>query len=164
MQVQAGQKGTAALLAAIAGQKIVKPTDQQVTSSTALQNDNDLFLPVLANATYLIDFYINYSGGATGASDLLMQWSVPAGATMRYGADFQSSAGLTVVTGATYTAGTGITAGTNGTSNLMSVRGRGSLIVSTTAGNLQHRWAQVTSSATPTTVRAQSYLALVMVT
>lgn len=167
MLIQAGQKTTASLLTALEVQAIIKPTDQQVSSATTgttFQNDTDLVLPVLANVKYLFDFYIDYEGGATGSSDLKLQWSVPVGATLRYGADYASPVGpLNPITGFTLRAADTIAAGTNG-SALMAVRGKGSLVVSTTAGSIQLQWAQVTSSATPTIVHAQSYLALWEVT
>lgn len=157
--IQAGQRITAVLLNSIGPLGVIKGADQSVTSSTALVNDNALTVPLVAGATYLFDCYLDYEGGTTGASDLKWQWSIPAGATMRYGADYPSTSGLAVTIG-TNTAATVPHAGTNGAGTLMSARMKGSVTMSSTAGPLQLQWAQVTSSGTATIIHSQSYLAL----
>ena len=140
----------------------VKTADQSVTSSTTLVNDNELFLPLAASVTYFVQFMIDYEGGTAAASDLKFQWTLPAGSFMRY-CYVNRGTGL----GASVTMSTGTStdiSGTNGAGNLEGIAGFGTLVSGSTAGTLQFRWAQNTSSATSTIVHAQSCLMLQRVT
>lgn len=139
---------------------VVKPSDQSRTSNTTLGNDTDLVVSVLANAKYVFECYLDYEGGTINVSDLKWQWTVPAAATMRYQAFYISTANA-IAGGSTQLGSDIITAGTKGAGVLMAVMMRGSVVVSSTAGNMQLTWAQNTSSATATIVHAQSYLQLV---
>jgi hypothetical protein len=159
--INAGQSITAGLLTSMEPLTVIKPVDQAVTSSVALINDTALLLPMVANGSYLFSCFLSYKGGTLGSSDLQFQWAGPSGATMRYGASFFAGGGGW--DGASAYLGYNITATTNGTSNVRPVIMMGSVQNSTTAGNLQLTWAQNTSSSTPTTVQAQSVLALVRV-
>jgi hypothetical protein len=146
----------------IAPQCVIKGADQSVASSTTLQNDNALFLPLVANATYLFDVVLDYEGGTGGSSDLKWTWVLPTGATLRYVFTESSSAGVAAVN---MSAGSAVnTAGTNGAAFLKGVLMKGSVIVGSTAGTAQLQWAQGTANATPTIVHAQSYLALWRIT
>ncbi len=155
--IQAGGRILASVVQGVAPLAVIKGADQTVTSSTTVVNDNALVLPVVANATYLFLCYLDYEGGTTGGSDLKWVWSVPSSGTLRYqriNFDPSNATQLSTLSGAT----TG-TARTNGT-NLQGVTMFGSLIMSSTAGNLQLQWAQNSPSSTGTIVHAQSYLAL----
>src|SRR5262245_15271614 len=57
----------------------VKTANESVTSSTTLQNDDELFVSVAANSTYLVQCYIKCDGAATG--DIKLNWTAPASAT-----------------------------------------------------------------------------------
>src|SRR5215472_8894872 len=85
LSIAAGSEITAAYLASITAVGVVKPTDQSVTSSTVLVNDNALVIPVVANANYKFDLYLDFEGGTSGSSDIKFTWTVPASTTMRYG-------------------------------------------------------------------------------
>src|ERR1700719_4406248 len=126
---------------------VTKAADESVTSSTTLQNDNELLLPVVASAAWNFNCTLVYEGGAVGASDLKIQWALPAGATASIcvpsylftdGADHGPS---------WLAAGTAFALGTAGAGAKRAVFMAGSVITSTTAGNLQLTWAQNTSSA-----------------
>jgi len=136
-----------------------KTVQEDVTSSTAMQNDNDLVVAVAANAAYWFSCVLFYKGGTNTSSDFKWQWTAPAGATLRYAADY-----LAVSTTAqigVQLLGTDVkSACTTGVGNVFSVRMTGSLIMSSTAGSLQLQWAQNTSNATATTVGPGSVLAL----
>jgi len=162
---QAGQKLTAAALASFAAPlAVIKPSDQSVTSSTVLVNDTALVTPnLVASATYLFWCYLNYEGGTGGSSDIKWQWAAPAGATLRYGLAHVGQAN-NVDVGNTYQASDIPTGRTQGAGVLSGAIMTGSLVMSTTAGSLQLKWAQNTSNATATIVHAQSTLALWRVT
>ena len=151
----AGSRILAATLDQIAPLSAVKTSDESVTSSTALQNDNQLYVPLAANAYYAFECYLDYEGGTLGSSDIQWGWSFPAGLTMRY----QVVGGN--ITGATTYIGTSVVVGsTNGAGTLRAQVMKGSVFVGSTAGTLQLQWAQNTSSGTATIVHAQSYIAM----
>lgn len=143
----------------------IKGSDQSVTSSTTLANDNDLTLSVVANAIYEVWSHIIYD--AATAADLKFAWTAPAGATFDWvqgglissadavsGSMFVGACTLATVN----TTVTGAGSGTN-----MVCRPSGLLQISSTAGSFTLQWAQQTSSATATRVRQNSYLRLMRV-
>lgn len=162
-QIVAGSRILASLIQAIAPLAIIKAADQPLTSDTTLQDDTALLLPVAAGATYLMLCYLDFDGGALGSSDIKWTWSVPALAAMRYGVIKTTTAGVASPSN-TVTDSTVVTAGTNGAGVPQAAIMIGTLVTAGTAGNAQLRWAQNTSSVTPTIVRAQSCLALWRVT
>ena len=136
-----------------------KSSDQSVTSSTTLVSDNALFLPVVANATYDFFCYLNYTGGTQGSSDIKLQWTVPPG--RRCASSRSESAPAAAWASGTPTAPRPRSAlGTQGSGTLCGATMIGTLIMSSTAGTLQMEWAQNSSNATATTVKAQSLLRL----
>jgi hypothetical protein len=155
----AGNRITAGQLNAMLPLAVTKPADEPVTSSTVMQNDNDLVLAVAANAAYTFSCYLNYEGGTINASDIKWQWVLPAGAHMTYWSASESPGG-TLVAQLTNIESTVGAAATNGAGNLRAVYMYGGVQTSSTAGNLQLQWAQNSSSATATIVHAKSTLTL----
>jgi hypothetical protein len=137
----------------------VKTADEQVVSSTTLQDDDHLALSVVAGGWYAVDCFLDVEGDPAG--DITMGWSVPAGSTMTW-TEGGISAGNTNNIGslkiqrndAATSSGVGIIAAGS------SVRPSGRLTVGGTAGTLQLRWAQTASSGTPTIVKTGSWLRL----
>jgi hypothetical protein len=141
---------------------IRKPANESVTSSTALQNDDDFAFAVAANAVYVLDdSLLLYNGAAAGAGDLKMQFTGPAGSTFvwtNFGANTAGSSQYNVVT-EVLAAGAPRAVPTNfGTQ--MSCAPKGTLVTSGTSGTLQFKWAQNTSSATATVVNINSWMRL----
>lgn len=161
--ISAGQRITAGLLTSMLPVVAVKTINQAVTSSTTFVNDNELLLPVIANATYLFDGFIDYDGPfGPNVADIKLDWTLPSGATLRWGPLGNASNDInqkyssnTTLTGTALTAGT---YGTGGTHTALSPRGY--LTVGGTAGTAQLKWAQNVSSATATTVYAGSWIRL----
>ena len=144
---------------------IRKPSNESVTSSITLQDDNDFAFAVAANSVYTLESFIIYNGvidGGTGAGALKMQFTGPAGAAMtwaNYGAN--TSGGVTNynVVAESLTAGAPRAVPTNaGTS--MTCQPKGTLVTAGTSGTLQFRWAQGSSNATATVVQANSWMKL----
>lgn len=144
------------------GMKYVsKPSDTSKTSNTTLANDPDLTLAVDANKSYHLELLINaYAGG--GAGNIKTQLNVPASAVL-YGG----------VWGAPVGGGFGGNGYDNAAQGIPSVGAVthwgltvadlpilwiGILVVAGTAGNVVLQWAQDTSSATSTIVRAGSWM------
>lgn len=134
-----------------------KTTNQSVTSSTTNVADLQLFVPVQANAIYVVKCVLNYTGSTAG--DMKALFRVPTGGTF-------SGMGTILIVGAAsqqdiQTLPYGLVSETwgclGGTSYGMV---DGLLITSGTAGDFAIDWAQNTSSATATTIQVGSYLNL----
>jgi hypothetical protein len=142
----------------------LKTSDESVASSTTLQNDDQLVLSVAANAKYRMIGYIVYDGAADPAGGLKLQFTGPSGATMpwtNFGANISGASQYNVVVEQLAAASPRSVPTNNGV--LMSCAPKGLLVVSSTAGSLQLKWAQNSSSATATVVKANSWLELVRV-
>ena len=135
---------------------VFKPADTARTSTTTATNDPDLQVSVAASATYAIRVVIQYKGGTNGSSDAQFQINAPA-----------SSSGFAVhirhqIVSLTFTSdqvglGSPSNWGTNGT-GVIECGTIDALVTTTASGTLAVAWSQNTSSATATTVLANSYL------
>ncbi|MGW3499371.1 hypothetical protein ACWDMY_01315 [Streptomyces globisporus] len=129
-------------------QFVRKTADESVTSSTTLQNDNHLVLPVVANATYSLFLMCIFSGGTVG--DIKFDWTVPTGTVLRW-SDQTGTSGLH--------SNVDVYSAPGGTTQV-AFQVWATVVTSGTAGNIQFRWAQNASDATATIVRANSHLCL----
>ncbi|MCX4686757.1 hypothetical protein OG401_20990 [Kitasatospora purpeofusca] len=157
----AGQRITAARLAAMLPTVAVKTALQAVTSSTTLVDDDHLALPVEAGATYVLDGAVFYDGEYS-AGDLKVDWAVPAGTAMRWAICGPARGGAAAYASNSSVAGTPLDAGTygiGGVSSLTSLRPAGQL-VTTISGTLRLRWAQHNAHSTPTTIHPPSWIRL----
>lgn len=136
-----------------------KTTDQAVTSSTTFVDDNALALSALASGIYVVLGSIIVDGSTAG--DLKHQFTAPSGAAFDWSSYGQSSAATAAngsIDQAARTLTGSVTHGLVGAGTKLAVRVQGLLVVSSTAGLLQYRFAQNTSDATATTVYAGSFL------
>lgn len=137
---------------------IVKPSDESVTSSITLQNDDHLVLPVLANTIYFVQGMLIYTGDSAG--DMGFRWSAPSGSVFNWASDALGSSAASLTSQVSRTA-QGVTnqptfgAVTGGTAVAPF---KGLLTVGSSGGNLRATWAQGTSNATATTMKAGSYI------
>jgi hypothetical protein len=137
----------------------VRSTTQSVTSSTALQNDNQLFFNnIPASTTWKFLLTVLYNGGTTGSSDIKVGWSLPSGATL-FGmtTSVANPLGVAIIY---FTQSSTIFSASNGTGNPLAAFFSGSIIMGATAGTVQVQWAQNTSSGTATTVMTGSDLTM----
>lgn len=144
---------------------IRKSADESVTSSTTLQNDDALIIPVSASKRYQFILTCYVYGAASGATmDFKCGWSVPSGTTMAW-----APSGTVVSTEATFmgnAAATGHTAlyteastpafGLSSTATAHGIQFHGRIRVSSTAGNVNFQWAQNTSNANALTMETDS--------
>ena len=132
-----------------------KSVDESVTSSTALQDDDDLNIAVSANKRYAFEFFlVAYSVSSTPG--IRYSLSTPSGSVYR---------GTGTEVASTVTAG-----GVYGLSPVRQlslsalvvtyIHFRGVVAIAGTAGNVKVQWAQNVSNATATQVWASSYLTL----
>lgn len=155
--INAGSRILASVMQGAIPLAVIKAADESVTSSTTLQNDDELLLSVAANASYLFFCYLDYEGASAG--DLKISWSVPTSATLRF-AQIGQTAASAATTSATGIESTAYSFGADAAATLNALLMHGTLLTSSTAGTLQLQWAQGTSSGTATKVHAQSFLAL----
>ena len=135
-----------------AGVTIVRKTaDETVNNSNLPQNDDELFLPVLANEVWVFQLYLKVA--TTAVADFKAAFTVPAGATLSWYPGPPSwslspwdNAGMVE----------NFLTGTNRTNAI--VTANGVYVGGANAGNLQFRWAQNTAEATDTKVLKNSCL------
>jgi hypothetical protein len=146
------------------GQKLTayKPSNETVTSSTALQDDNHLTVTLDANSVYRIYMLLIIGGISTG--EIKTSWTVPASATgakccMGPGSDSTSrDAGTTTTMRyGVHTFTTAVNYGINDAANFVHAIEQGT-VTTTTGGAFTLQWAQQASSATASTVALGSYL------
>lgn len=145
---------------------IRKTTQEQVVNSIALQDDDHFAFTVAANAVYKLNGYIAYTGaldGGASAGGLKMQFTGPAGATLRW-TNYGTNPGGGVVeynvVSEALAAASPRSVPTNGGGLGMTCAPRGTLITAGTSGTFRLRWAQNIANATPTTILADSWLEL----
>lgn len=158
--IRAGQRMVVDVLREMIPDEVVKSTTETVTSSTTFQNDDELFLAGVANAQYHFTLLLLYSAGTT--EKFKMQFTAPAGATVNWGVH---NAQVNVTSSGTVPdmsiqsrvlADSQQMGGGNLTGNTAFIEGV--FTTSSTAGNLTLQWAQITSGAPATQVRAGSVL------
>jgi hypothetical protein len=140
----------------------IKGADESVTSSTALQNDDDLSAD-LAIGIWLVEAHLYHTGAAAG--DIQTAWTTTGTITCLSRGVIAPSGAATDVTGAasairiqalSFTLTVGARFGTDGTNTGHSVE---RLILDVdAAGTLQLQWAQFSSNGTATTLKAGSHL------
>lgn len=140
----------------------IKTADESVTSSTTLQNDDHLFYTIGAAGTYLIDAWLIGTSAANAAGDIQVGFSFPTG-TLAFSGIGPDPALASGTLGQTNWAG--IASATSGTSafgwglstSALGLVIRGSFIATGT-GTLRLMWAQLSSSASASTLKAGSYM------
>lgn len=135
-----------------------KSANESVTSSTTLQNDDELKQAIGASEVWKFEFDIGFTGQQ--ADDLKVAVTVPSGATVLVLFDGPASA-VTTTSGdqanvGTTTSGDSATFGCIGTSTIAYGRIVGTVSNSTNTGDIQLQFAQASSSGTAVTVVAGS--------
>lgn len=155
----AGQRLTAGLLTASQWQTIIKTSDQ-TSASTTLINATDMTVPLVANATYIVNLTACY--GASTTADIKINWAVPTGTSLqRY--TLGATVGTTDTTATTVVmrrrSSTNATPGGDGTGNFVTYMEQIIARTASTAGSLQLQFAQnTTDSANATILRADSFI------
>lgn len=135
-------------------QSVRKAADESVTSSTTLQDDDVLLIPMGANQTWLIEAVLVLS--ADDAGDIKTTFTVPALATgrhMGFGLSDAATGGIGNALG-NYSA----TFGTALNWSFSVVHLWAVVVNGANAGNVTLQWAQRASHATPTTVLSSAFI------
>jgi hypothetical protein len=161
----AGDLITAANLNAGQWNMVVKQATETVTSSTTLQDDDELVIPLEANATYYVIVHCAY--GAVSAADVNTEYTFPSGATgLKWcqGPQIGSSdRENTAMVSAVHNFGTDRNYGATSTSNTIAAIEHLHITTSSTAGDLTLRFAQNASNATGSVNLAGSFVTWVRV-
>lgn len=160
----AGQKVTAALLEKLIPQYVEKGSDETVTSNATVQNDDELFL-VLAPGTWEITSQLWLAGASGSNQDFKCGFTFPTGvltwAGWGYHVNWANADGSRdmnaegdVLDSSSPTNGRGFGTVT-GTNVPMLIK---AILTNSASGTLQLQWAQNTSNATGTTLKAGSWM------
>ena len=134
---------------------IRKSANETITSSTALQDDDQLLFAANTNETWIYEVSYIYTTGATATPDIRVGMNGPAGSTCVYQvADIAHAGNANAGSTACNTALSMATTATGTKGGYLT----GSITTAATAGNVAFRWAQNTSSTTSTVVVAGSSL------
>jgi len=135
-------------------QAVRKSSDQTVTSSTTLVNDSQLKFAVAASETFIFQAWL-YTFAADGTPDIKVTFTGPAGSTVLW------SSSQVIFNAAAATTLTSVAAGGTSSDLFVDANNRaiqlyGTIVNGSTAGDLQFQFAQNTSSANGTSVKAGS--------
>lgn len=133
--------------------------DQVLTaSSTVLQNVTSMLatLPGTTGAVFAWRGHVFYD--ATTTADIKFAFTIPAGATMRWGMSALGPGGTNPIYTSITGSGTAIAAGALGIGSVLWAPFSGEVTMAATAGNLQLWAAQNTADASVTTVFARSFM------
>ncbi len=135
--------------------KVRKLADENVVSSTTLQNDDHLAFPIAANETWSFSGWLIVTS-ASGTPDLRLAFTVPAGATLRWSGfgDGNTGADHEVIVTSGFVDVFQVTGG----SWRDWVQVRGIVVNGANAGTVQMQWAQNVSNGSAMTIQAGSYL------
>lgn len=134
---------------------IRKSADESVTSSTTLQNDDQLTFSIGANETYIVHITMNATMVTGGAGSIKYTLTAPSGATCNtsaIGADGSGTSGE-ILNGSCGTTGAYGGSGTSSVENIDAT-----ITTGATSGSVTLQWAQNTSNGTATRVKAGSSL------
>lgn len=156
LTVAAGVPSWATAAAGATIKSVRKSANQSVTSSTTVINDTHLKFAVAANETYIFQLFL-WTYAADGTPDIKLTCTGPSGSTVSWSSSqvIFNAAGSTTLT---VVSASGVTADLFVDANERGIQLYGTIANGANAGDLQLQWAQNTSSANSTTVKAGSYI------
>jgi len=126
---------------------VAKPANETVNGSDTLQDDDDLVLAIKANEVWSFTLYLRYNSGTT--PDFKFKFTVPSGTTMQFASSYHGNGG--------YDETDTLTMDGFGADNWSTIL-TGTIVASTTPGDVTLQWAQNTSTASDTKVLKGSYI------
>ena len=143
---------------------VYKTSDESVANTTALQNDNELVFAVGANETWIADFVLLLETAAASAGNFKFDFALPSGATAIvvpvFPASYSGGGNQADIIDLQWYDLSARTIPMPNFAGAQKMTGRFRLIVTVggTAGNVQLRWAQGSSSSSSISVKAGSHL------
>lgn len=136
---------------------IQKGSDEIVSNSSTLQDDDELLLAVAASLSY--QFFVDITMQAGTTADFKWALTFPTGATLTFvGPGWDTSLAFVPSGSGSYTSGSAITSGGAGIGSNRGIILRGTLNTGANAGNLRFQWAQNTPTVENTVVKAGSWM------
>jgi hypothetical protein len=133
--------------------------DQVLTaSSTVLQNVTNMAAALPATAGTIFRWSSTIFYDATTTADMKFAYTIPAGATMRWGVNALGPGGTNPVYTAITGSGTAVSVGALGIASVTMALIEGEVTMGGTSGNLQLQAAQNTSDASVTTIYTRSFM------
>lgn len=139
-----------------------KPDDQDKTSDITLADDDDLVLAVSANTDYWVTLMLKVISHVT--PDYKFAFDIPSGATLLLSSMFYTDNSTNPACRQYEVAGAAQSETVSGTGANMLHQVLGMVHVGATAGNIAYQWAQNTSDANITRVKADSSMYIVGLT
>lgn len=139
------------------GTRVTKASNESVSSSTTLQNDNELTFNIAASGAYRFSGVI-IASSASGTPDMHCSFTVPTNASLLWFFTAGSSSVSTTSGGGTVSNTTGGAININSAEDTI-IHVEGLVVAAGTGGAVTFVWAQNTSNGTATTVEAGSFLA-----
>ena len=140
-----------------------KTSNESVSSSTVLQNDDHLLFAMATNEVWMLHICLIHSGGASGVPDLKLAFTLPSGATMALESLTTNDSG-TAFNARWNTSGSNTNVLSPASANPGTLIIDGIVTNGGTAGNFQTQFAQVNSSAENETLYANSAIFGMLVT
>jgi len=133
-----------------------KTADETVNNSATLQNDDHLLFAIAASEEWVFNAYLFLS--SNGTADFQVACTVPSGASMKFGTEqvVSNQAGTELPGSYTDISGDSPDSFEGVSHGVLHVFGW--ILNSTTPGNVQIQWAQMTATAVDTIVRQGSFL------
>lgn len=136
-----------------------KTADEGVTSSTTLQNDDELVLILPAGMTYSLGGLLVITGAAAaGGMAVTFTWPSTASVWWTCGNGLAVAGGATSDNAVRSISGSSVPLGTSGTGTPVPGRVTGKVFTGTAICTLQLQFAQSASNATATTMKVGSYI------
>lgn len=136
-----------------------KISNETVNNSSTLQDDDELFLPLVASTTYYVEIYVIHS--ADSAADFKFFLTVPSGASLSFGAlapnASQANKDASTISQLAGSA-SAISVGCFGVGSNQVTILRASVKTSSTPGNVTLQWAQSSAAANNAVVNANSFM------
>jgi hypothetical protein len=130
-----------------------KSADESVTSSSVLQNDDNLLFAMGANDIWYVNVGILFFDNSSGVANIKVAFTIPSGSLALYNT-FPAAGSLTVIWHEWRVSGT--SENFSGTNTDRFVNITGTVKNGATPGNFQMQWAQNTSNGSAVTVKIGS--------
>ena len=153
-------------------QTVRKTADQSFTNGAVASNDNHLILPAEANATYLVRLFLRVKGNTTGS--FRWNFALPSGAALGHkgsvapahfsGAPTTMNVLFAIIDESTASTDYGITLpAASGTPVPVVCMINTHVVMGSTAGDLQFKWAQFQTNGVATTLSTGSWMKTIRV-
>jgi hypothetical protein len=142
---------------------VYKAADTNRNTTTTLTDDPDLQVPLDASSVYYVEVFLLLQDTSGGTADFKFGWTVPSGATFRYGAiggtnGQWDNVGVGTTPSSILSAGSAMAQGGGSAALTTGLAWFGIAFTDVTSGSLVLQWAQNTSSGSDVTLKRGSFI------